>query len=108
LDSSKAHTNCRTEGYSSYEPTATAKQDDIRIPDSSVNLAEKEKINEPDERIRKVYDIIDFELSVSFEELRYYMESIFKKNKGTGDVWIHGTLNIRTGKVISVLLGCLD
>jgi len=45
--------------------------------------------------------IIDFEMSLPFEEVRIHMESIFKKNKGLGKVSFHGRLNLKTGKVVA-------
>jgi hypothetical protein len=49
--------------------------------------------------------IIEFEFSMPFEEARLYMESLFKQTDGRGNVWFHGMLNIRTGKVTCVSTG---
>ena len=48
---------------------------------------------------------IDFEFSLPFEEVRRYMESIFRENNGVGKVYFHGTIDTRTGKVTSVFTG---
>jgi hypothetical protein len=42
---------------------------------------------------------------MAFEEVRLYMESLFKQTAGRGNIWIHGRLDIRTGKVTYVSTG---
>jgi hypothetical protein len=49
--------------------------------------------------------IIDFEMSLPFEEVRIHMESMFKKNKDLGKVSFHGRLNLKTGKVVAASIG---
>jgi hypothetical protein len=51
--------------------------------------------------------IIDFEMSLPFEEVRIHMESIFKKNKGLGKVSFHWRLNLKTGKVVAASIGSM-
>ncbi|PWU79311.1 MAG: hypothetical protein DLM72_18145 [Candidatus Nitrosopolaris wilkensis] len=48
---------------------------------------------------------IDFEFSFSFDEVRRYMESIWRENTDVGKVHFHGTIDTRTGKVTSVFTG---
>jgi len=48
---------------------------------------------------------IDFEFSLPFEEVRRYMELIFRENKGVGRLYFHGRLDVQTGKVTSVFPG---
>jgi hypothetical protein len=48
---------------------------------------------------------IDFELSLPFEDLHLHMQSIFREMGVHGKVWIHGTLDLRTGKVSYVSTG---
>ena len=48
---------------------------------------------------------IDFEFSLPFEEVRRYMELIFRENKGIGRLYFHGRLDVQTGKVASVFTG---
>lgn len=48
---------------------------------------------------------LEFEFSMHFEGVRRYMMPIFEINKGFGEVWFHGILDSRTGKVISVSTG---
>jgi hypothetical protein len=40
-----------------------------------------------------------------FEEVRRYMELIFRENKGVGRLYFHGRLDVQTGKVTSVITG---
>jgi hypothetical protein len=56
-------------------------------------------------RISDTGSIIDFEFSLPFEEVRHYMESMFRENNGVGKVYFHGTMDTRTGKVTSVFTG---
>jgi len=49
--------------------------------------------------------IVDFEMSLPFEEVRTHMESIFRENKGLGKVSFHGRLNLKTGKVVAASIG---
>jgi hypothetical protein len=51
--------------------------------------------------------IIDFEMSLPFEEVRIHMEAIFKKNKGLGKVSFQGRLNLKTGKVVAASIGSM-
>jgi hypothetical protein len=48
---------------------------------------------------------IDFEFSLPFEEVRRYMELIFRENKGVSRLYFHGRLDVQTGKVTSVFPG---
>ena len=50
---------------------------------------------------------IDFELSLSFEDVRNYMLSIYNKNKGLGKVTFHGQLNLKTRKVVAASIGSM-
>jgi hypothetical protein len=51
---------------------------------------------------------VDFEFCLPFEEVRRYMESIFRENRCLDKVYFHGTLDIQTGKVIHVCTGTAD
>ena len=48
---------------------------------------------------------IDFEFSLPFEEVRRYMELIYRENKGVRRLYFHGRLDVETGKVSSVFTG---
>lgn len=48
---------------------------------------------------------IEFEFSMSLENLRYDLAQIFNETKGTGKVPFHGTIDVQTGKVTSILIG---
>ncbi|MGB8937442.1 MAG: hypothetical protein WCC17_20310 [Candidatus Nitrosopolaris sp.] len=52
--------------------------------------------------------LVEFEFSLPFEEVRIYMTQIFQLNKGLGRVYFHGSVDIRTGKVISPSTGSLQ
>jgi hypothetical protein len=49
--------------------------------------------------------IIDFELSLPFEDVQNHMNSIYNENKGLGKVSFHGRLNLKTRKVVAVSIG---
>jgi hypothetical protein len=50
-------------------------------------------------------DQIDFEFSIPFEDLRLYMQSVFRETGVHGKAWLRGTLDIRTGKVTNASTG---
>ena len=52
--------------------------------------------------------IIDFELSLPFEDVQNHMNSIYSENKGLGKVLsFHGQLNLKTRKVVAVSIGSM-
>ncbi len=46
-----------------------------------------------------------FEFFMPLEEVRRYMEPIFRETAGRGNAWFHGKLDIRTGRVTEVSTG---
>jgi len=54
---------------------------------------------------RKLPDHVDFEFSMSFDDLHLHMQSIFKESGVNGSIWFHGTLDTRTGRIVDVSLG---
>jgi hypothetical protein len=101
----------RNRPYQAPEGRGQAEHDDILQDTQAVNnkqTAENETenlSNQVQEESKEIAEqqIIEFDFSIPFEDLRSVMQELFKMTKGFGKVLFHGTLNRISGKVTVIL-----
>jgi hypothetical protein len=78
-------------------------------PESSNNFNSIDRKNK--ENLEKSSDkslngqLLDFEFSLKFKDLRQYMTTIFNRIGDNGDVWFHGKVDKNSGHIAEVNIG---
>jgi len=86
------------------EPSNNEQEDILDKPNSLTDTSNKSEITEG-APVENDKDILSFEFSWSFNELRNYLTPLYSKIGDNGRIWFSGSIDINTGKVISQHFG---
>jgi hypothetical protein len=78
---------------------------ELEHDDTNENIADLNSENVDEIEYIDIKNTSEFELWFHFDTMQKYMADEFKTHKGSEPVWIHGTIDKFTGKIINAELG---